>query len=124
MNVRHVATVLPVTDPANRGCLSRRLVDAEHEHHSADQMDEQVARHSGSILFPAAPTREDDRIEWLLWNDVALPGIPIEILRREVERGRVLPRSGGIVPAEPSFNQHEIAEQSLRDNLFCLRASL
>src|SRR4051812_2547634 len=99
MNVGHVAAVLPVPNSADGRGLSRRLVDAEHEHHAADQMDEEIAGDAGAILLPAAPASEDDRVERDLGCDVALPGIPIQGLRGQIERRRILPCTGWIVAA-------------------------
>ena len=44
----------------------------------------------------------------------SLPGVPIERLRREIGRRRILPGSGGIVAAQRALHQHQVAEHSLR----------
>src|SRR5207237_1556867 len=108
--VRHVASVLPVTNPAHGGGRSRRLVDAEHVHHSADEMNEQISSDSCSVFLPAAPPRKDERVERPLRHHIALPCIPVEIDRRKIERRWILPRSTRIVAAHRPLYQHQIAE--------------
>src|ERR1700751_472475 len=98
MNVGHVATIFPSQDSAHSHGSLWRLVDAEHIHHAADTMHEQIAGHAGTVFLPATPACEEQRIEIPLWNGT-LPGIPVERFRRKIERRGILPRAGGIVAA-------------------------
>src|SRR2546425_50687 len=123
VHVGHVAAVFPAADAADRCRLRRRLIHSRHEQHPADQVNQQIARQAGAVLFPAAPAREDLGIEGP-FRDRSLPGVPVERLWREIGRRRILPGAGGVVPAKPSFDHHHLAEYALRDHVFRLRADL
>src|SRR2546426_632641 len=123
VHVGHVAAVFPAADAADGCRLRRRLIHSRHEQHAADQVNQQIARQAGAVLFPAAPAREDLGIEGP-FRDGPLPGVPVEGLRREIGRRRILPGAGGVVTAEPSFDHHHLAEHALRDHFFRLRADL
>src|SRR5712664_469167 len=83
VNVGHVAAVFPAEDAAGGEDALGGLVDAEHEHHAADEMDEEVAGDSGAVFLPAAPAREifgrHVGIPGAMRSG-ALPGFPIESL--------------------------------------------
>ena len=102
-----------------------RFVDAEHEHHAADEMHEKIAGDAGAVFLPAAPAREIFRrhvgIPGFLRRG-ALPGVPIEICGREIGWRRILPRAVGIVAAVGAFDEREFADRSLGDQFFGLGA--
>src|SRR5712692_3237872 len=118
VNVGHVAAVFPAKDAAAGEDALGRLVEAEHEHHAADEMNEEIAGDSGTVFLPAAPARE------IFWRHVwipglvrggALPGFPIESLWGEIEGRGIFPGAGGIVAAEGAFDHHQVADGALRD---------
>src|SRR5437870_4321335 len=122
VNVGHVAAIFPAQDSAHGHGSLRRLVDAKHIHHAADEVDEQIAGYASAVLLPAPPAREQEWIESPLWNGT-LPRIPVERLRRKIERRWILPRAGRIVAAERAFHQHQIAKSSFCDQVFRLSAN-
>src|SRR5580704_404205 len=58
MYVWHVAAILPKDDVAEGLNASGRLIDTQHEHHAADQVNQKIAGDPGAVLPPAAPARE------------------------------------------------------------------
>src|ERR1700734_459885 len=74
-------------------------------------MHHQVACHSGSVLMPAAPAREGDRVEGLLRGG-SKPCVPIEGCGREVERRRILPSASWLITAELQLNLEDFADRS------------
>src|SRR5581483_10018103 len=86
-------------------------------------MHEQIAGQPGAIFLPAPPTRESVSIEWLLRNG-SLPGVPIEVLRRQIRRRRIFPSAGRIIAAQPALNESDITQDALRDEFFRLLADL
>src|ERR1700680_89466 len=88
-------------------------------------MDEKIASDARAIFLPAAPAGEGlggfVGIPRALGENIVLPCIPVEILRREVQWGRIFPSAIGIVPAHGAFNQHQIADYALADEFlgFC-----
>ena len=123
LHVGHVAAVLPAPDAAHRARLLGRGIDPHHVHHPADQVHQQVAGHAGAVLLPAAPPREDERIERAL-GDGPLPRVPVEVPGREIGGRGILPRTGGVVAPEPALDEHQVAERALRDQLLGLRTDL
>src|SRR5712692_4889407 len=118
VNVGHVAAVFPAKDAAAGEDALGRLVEAEHEHHAADEVDEQVAGDSGAVFLPAAPAREIFRRHVRIPGFVrrtALPGFPIESLQGEIEGRWIFPSAGGIVAAERALDHHEVADGALCD---------
>src|SRR3989475_320468 len=82
-----------------------------------------VAGDPGAVLLPATPAREEVRIE-RAFGHRALPGIPVQSPRREIGRRRILPRAGGVVASEPSFDEHQVTQHPLGDQLLGLGADL
>src|SRR5882757_3387639 len=120
VNIGHVAAIFPAENAAAGEHALGRLVQAEHEHHAADQVNEEVARDSSAVFFPAAPARE------IFWRHIriprlvrraALPRFPIDSFWGEIEGRRIFPRSGGIVAAERAFDHHQVTDGALRDQL-------
>src|SRR5258708_35545027 len=109
LNIWHVAAVFPAEDAASGEDALGRLVEAEHKHHAADEVNEQVAGDSGAVVLPAAPAREifwrHVRIPGLV-RSTALPGFPIESFQGEIEGRWIFPRPGGIVAAEGALDHH------------------
>src|SRR5271168_1955136 len=75
-------------------------------------MDHQIASHAGAILLPTAPAGEPLGTKRNL-RSVIEPGVPIEILRGEIGRRRILPGARGIVAAEGEFYHLNLADGSL-----------
>src|SRR5260221_2888763 len=91
VNVGHVAAVFPAEDAAAGEDALGRLVDAEHEHHAADKMNEKIAGDSRAVFLPAAPTCEMLRRHVGIpgvWGLGALPGSPTQRSRRASEGRR------------------------------------
>src|SRR5439155_156195 len=86
MNVGHVAAIFPAQNSAHSHGSLWLLVDAEHIHHDADEMHEQIAGHTGAVFLPATRTREQEWNGRQLWNGT-LPGVPVHCLRRKNGRG-------------------------------------
>src|SRR5687767_4956295 len=86
-------------------------------------MHQEIASDAGAVLLPAAPPRECDRIEGPLGRRPQ-PGVPVEILRREIGRRRILPRPGWLIATERPLDEHQIAEHPLRDHLLRLGENL
>src|SRR5882724_2959672 len=80
-------------------------------------MDEEIAGDAGAVFPPAAPARENFSIKETL-GDGALPGVPIESLRRAIRRRRIFPGAAGIVAAERAFDKIEIADDAGGEELF------
>src|SRR4029077_17521744 len=127
VNVGHVAAVFPAEDAAGREDALRRLVETEHEHHAADEVNEEIASDAGAVFLPAAPAREifggHIGIPGLM-RSCALPGFPIESFQREIERWWIFPRAGGIVAAERDFDHHQTADGALRNQFLGFGAEL
>src|SRR5216117_4489565 len=113
VNIRHVAPVLPAQDPACCQGPPWRLVQAEHEEHAADEVNHKIAGDTGPVFLPTAPTRKEFGIERTFWH-VALPGIPIDRLRRKIARQRILPGSIGTVSSKCDL---EIGRASCRERV-------
>src|SRR5712664_1192321 len=98
VDIGHVATVREAQDSSQSHSLLWWGIPAEHEVHSADKMDEEIAGEAGAVFLPAAPARE------VLGRTVgvprplggiALPSVPIEIGEREIGWRRIFPSAGG-----------------------------
>src|SRR5207302_10685356 len=109
VNVGHVAAIFPAQDSAHSHGSFRRLVDAKHIHHAADEVDEQIAGYASAVFLPAPPAREQEWIESPLWNGT-LPRVPVERVRRTIDRRWILPRAGRIVASARAFHQHHITQ--------------
>src|SRR5271157_5980375 len=97
--VGHVAYIVEAENGAEGHNPRGRLVPTEHIVHSADEVHQKITRNTSAIFLPAAPTGKEFAVEGA-FRDSALPGIPIEGLRRKVRRNRIFPSAGGIVAAQ------------------------
>src|SRR6266568_2805268 len=122
LDIRHVAPVRETQNTAERHGALGRFVPAKHVIHAADEVNEQISRDAGAVLFPAAPARENLGIKFAL-RHVALPGVPIDCGRRRIRRRRIFPGAGGVVAAERALHQSECADNAAREKLFCFCAN-
>src|SRR5580698_347181 len=88
----HVGSVTPIfpETQSSRCHTSRGAVGSGDEMSSAEQVNEQVARYSGTVSFPFPPLKEVLGIERNLWRR-AQKTRPVTSLGRGVERNRVVP---------------------------------
>src|SRR6266702_271721 len=121
LDIRHVAPVRETQNTAERHGALGRFVPAEHVIHAADEVNEEISRDAGAVLFPAAPARENLGIKFAL-RHVALPGVPIDRRGRRIRRRRVFPGAGGVVAPERALHQSECADNAVREELFCFCA--
>src|SRR6266850_681026 len=111
MDIRHVTAIGPAENSAGGHDAARRLVPAEHVVHAADEVNKEIAGDAGAVFLPAAPARENSCVEGALGNG-ALPGVPIESLRRAIGRRRIFPGAAGVVAAERALDKIEIADDA------------
>src|SRR5712664_1383518 len=116
VDIGHVAAVREAQDSAESHSLLWRGIPAEHEVHATDEMDEEIAGEAGAVFLPAAPARENIRIERNFGN-IALPSIPIEIRGGEIGRWRIFPRAGRIVAAEGAFDERDSTDRAVGEDL-------
>src|SRR5215470_8808987 len=112
VHIRHVAAVLPAVDSTKRCRSLWNLVPTENGLHAADQVHKQVARYSCAVLFPTPPAGERVRIE-RFFRSSSQPGVPVQVLRRQVCWRGILPRAGWIVAAECRFHKAKLTDRTV-----------
>ncbi len=110
VEVGHVAAVLPAEDAAQGRCAERGA--------SFQPSVTSMPLIRWTIRSPPTPVpysfqqRQRAKRYWVEGDlgSIVEPGVPIEILRREIERRRIFPGAGGIVAAEGELDHFDVAD--------------
>ena len=78
MDIGHIPAILPPINAAECRYALRNFIDAQNKLHAADQVYQQIAGNTGSILPPTTPAREDIGVTPGPFRCSSKPCVPIQ----------------------------------------------